>query len=158
MGMSRCICRIVSSVSLVLVMLDLNGVLILFSPLNDLSAEQEVTGRVQSILIRAVILGYMELVCCKVSVRVVGKLLPPCSFSCFCHFSCQVFSSLSKHSGDGKSFWYSSQTSLNLDMNSGELRSRETSTDSIIDRPNNAVFYGCRTENSTQTGDGQALG
>ncbi len=46
----------------------------------------------------------------KVSVRVVGKLLPPCSFSCFCHFSCQVFSSLSKHSGDGKSFLYRSHT------------------------------------------------
>ena len=78
MGMSRCIWRRVSPVSLVLVIVDLNGVLILFSLLKDLSAEQLVTVRVQSILIRTEMLGYMELIICfKVSVRLVGKLLSP---------------------------------------------------------------------------------
>ena len=77
MGMSWSIWRRVSLVSLVLVIVDLNGVLILFSPLKDLSAEQLVTRRVQSILIRTEMLGYIQLICFKVSVILVGKLLSP---------------------------------------------------------------------------------
>ena len=38
-------------------MVDLRAVLILLSPLNDLSAVQEVTGRIQRIVMRALILG-----------------------------------------------------------------------------------------------------
>ena len=60
-----------------LVIADLKGVLILFRPLKDLSAEQLVTGRVQRNFTRAVMLGYMELTCLKMSVRYVGKLLSP---------------------------------------------------------------------------------
>ena len=59
------------------VIADLKGVFILYSPLKDLSAEQLVTGKVQRILTRAVMLGYMELTCLRVSVRLVGKLLSP---------------------------------------------------------------------------------
>ena len=77
MGMSWCIWRGVRPVSLVLVIVDLKGALILFSPLRDHSAEKLVTGRVQSILIRIEMLGYMELICFKVSVRLVGKLPSP---------------------------------------------------------------------------------
>ena len=43
--------------SLSLLMVDLRVVLILLSPLNDLSALQEVTGRIQRIVMRALILG-----------------------------------------------------------------------------------------------------
>ena len=60
-----------------LVIADLKGVLILLRLLKDLSAEQLVTGSVQRILTRAVMLGYMELTWLKVSVRLVGKLLSP---------------------------------------------------------------------------------
>ena len=60
-----------------LVIADLNSVFILFSPLKDLSAEQLVTGRVQRILTRAVMLGYIGPTCLNVSVRLVGKLLSP---------------------------------------------------------------------------------
>ena len=38
-------------------MVDLRAVLILLSPLNDLSAVQEVTERIQRIVMRALILG-----------------------------------------------------------------------------------------------------
>ena len=55
-------------------MVDLKGVLILLNPLKDLSAEQLVTGKVQRILTRAVMLGNMGLTCLKVSARFVGKL------------------------------------------------------------------------------------
>ena len=72
MGMSCCIWRSKSKSSQSSV--GHYGVLILFSLLKDLSAEQLVTGRVQSILIRTEMLGYMELVCFKVSVRLVGNL------------------------------------------------------------------------------------
>ena len=60
-----------------LVIADLKGVLILFRPLKDLSGEQLVTGNVQRIFTRAVMLGYMELTRLKVSVRFVVKLLSP---------------------------------------------------------------------------------
>ena len=42
--------------SLSLLMVDLRAVLILLSPLNDLSAVQEVTGRIRRIVMRALIL------------------------------------------------------------------------------------------------------
>ena len=45
MSMSLCRWRSVSEVRRSLPMVDLSTVLILFRPLNDLSAEQEVTGR-----------------------------------------------------------------------------------------------------------------
>ena len=51
-GLSLCTWRRVSPVSLVLVIVDLNGVLLLFRLLKDLSAVQVVTGSVQRILLR----------------------------------------------------------------------------------------------------------
>lgn len=84
----------------------LKGVLIRFSPLKDLSAEHDVTGSVQRIVTRALMFGYIELMCLRVSVRLDGGLVSPCSFSCCCHFSCQQCSSLSRHSGDERSPLY----------------------------------------------------
>ena len=49
MSMSLCRCRSASDVSRSLLIVDLSAVLILFRPLNDRSAEQEVTGSVQRI-------------------------------------------------------------------------------------------------------------
>ena len=56
------------------VIADLNGVLMRFNPLKDLSAEQVVTGNVQRILIRALILGNIELTCLIVRVGLEGRL------------------------------------------------------------------------------------
>ena len=49
MSMSLCRLRRVRDVRRSLPMVDLSAVLILFRPLNDLSAEQEVTGSVQQL-------------------------------------------------------------------------------------------------------------
>ena len=73
-----------------LVIVDLNGVLLLFRLLKDLSAVQVVTGSVQRILIRAVMFGYMELMCLNVCVRPVGKLLSPWSSNSLRHLICQL--------------------------------------------------------------------
>ena len=86
------------------------------------------TGRVQRIFTRAVMLGYIELTCLKVRVRFVGKLLSPCP--CCCHFICQLYSSLSNHSGDGRSLSYRPASSLTLEMKSFD--SRETNRDRVL--------------------------
>ena len=95
---------------------DLNGVLICFNPLKDLLAEQVVTGNVQRILIKVLILGNIELIYLIVRVGLEGRLASPSSFNCFCHFSCQQCSSLSMHSGDGKSLSYNSTSGFILEL------------------------------------------
>ena len=64
-----------------LVIVDLNEVLLLFRLLKDLSAVEVVNGSVHRVFIRAVIFGYMELMCLNVCVRPLGKLLSPWSSS-----------------------------------------------------------------------------
>lgn len=61
-----------------------------------------------------VMLGYIELTCCRVWVTMLGKMDRPCSLQCCCHFIHQQCSSLWKHSGDGRSCWYMSTTWENL--------------------------------------------
>ena len=62
MSMSRslCRCRSASDVSRSLLIVDLSAVLILFRPLNDRSAEQEVTGSVQRISSSTLMFGKSE--------------------------------------------------------------------------------------------------
>ena len=93
-------------VNLSVVIVDRNGDLVCLSTLNDLSAEQVVTGKVHRMVIRVFILGYIEVVCFKVSKGEEGKLAFPYLFSCSCHFIFQHSSSLCKLLGDGKSCWY----------------------------------------------------
>ena len=88
------------------VIADLKGVLICFNALKDLSAEQVLTGSVKRILTRVSILGKIELICLMVRVGLEGRLVSPCSLSFFCHLICQLCSSLSIQSGDGKSHSY----------------------------------------------------
>lgn len=61
MSMSLCRWRSASEVRRSLLIVDLSVVLILFRPLNDRSAEQEVTGSVQSMPNSSVIFGNSEL-------------------------------------------------------------------------------------------------
>ena len=53
--------------------MDLIAVLILLSPLNDRSALQEVTGKVQRIRSSSLMFGNIEVVCGKVVSSVVGR-------------------------------------------------------------------------------------
>ena len=62
-------------------MVDLRAVLILLSPLNDLSAVQEVTGKIERIVARALILGGKLKVRDKVELNADGSETDPCSFS-----------------------------------------------------------------------------
>ena len=154
------VCGEVSVVNRQLVIAHLNGVFILFSPLKDLSAEQLVTGRVERILIRAVMLGYMELTCLRVSMRLVGKLLSPWSLNCCCHFVCQQCSSLSKHSGDGRLPSYRSASSLTLEMLSVEFR--EINSKGTMERPSIAVLWwlpnwDCNSEKMVNHEDGDGM-
>ena len=82
--------RSVSPVCLVLVIVDLKAVLLLLRLLKDFSAVHVVTGRVQRIFARAEMLGYIELTCVSVCMRLVGKLLSPWSSSSFRHFIFQL--------------------------------------------------------------------
>ena len=66
-GVSQCMCRRVSPVNHSVVIDDRIAVLIRFSPLNDHSAEQLVTGSVHKILTKARMLGYMHMACLKVT-------------------------------------------------------------------------------------------
>ena len=61
---------------------DMRGVLILFSPLKLLSAEQEVTGKVQRINSRTLIFGKRNEAWGSVEDSVVGREALPCSCSC----------------------------------------------------------------------------
>ena len=92
--------------NLCVVIEDLREVLICFRKLKDLSAEQLVTGRVNKILTKTSILGYMEVICGRVVVVLVGRLFCPCSLSYCCHFIFQQSNSLLTQCGDRRSFWY----------------------------------------------------
>ena len=105
-GMSRCRWRRVSPDSLPVVMDERIRDLIRFSPLKDLSAEQLVTGRMQKILTKTLMLGYIEDTFLRVSASVEGKLFCPYSFRCCCHFIHQQCNSLLMELGDGRSCWY----------------------------------------------------
>ena len=109
--MSRCMC---SPVNCSVVIDDRIAVLNRFSPLNDLSAEQLVTGSVHKILTKARMLGYMPVACLRVTVGLRGRLLSPCSLRCCSHFICQQCSSLWMQSGDGRSSRYRSTSWLSL--------------------------------------------
>ena len=76
----RCTERSVSPVSRCVVIVDLNGVFVLFRLLNDRSAVQLVTGRVQSMLANARMLGNIELACLRAAGQ-DGRLLCPWSLS-----------------------------------------------------------------------------
>ena len=99
---------------------------------------QLVTGRVQRILTRAVMLGNMGLTSLKVSARFVGSY-SPCSRSCCCHYIFQMCSSLSKQSHDGRSSSYSSASSLTLEVQSAG--SSETYNDGTKQRPSSALLW-----------------
>ena len=71
-------------------MVDLSVVLILFSPLNDLSAEQEVTGNVQRISNRTLMFGKRDDAWGKVNDGVFGRETCPFSCSCSFHFKYQL--------------------------------------------------------------------
>ena len=116
---------------------DRRGVLILFSPLKDLSAEQLVTGKVHMMVISTWMLGYIGVTRRRVEERVVGKLALPFSRNCFCHFSYQQCSSLSTQSGDGKSSSYILASCMHVVVYSSA--GRDTRTEGTIERPNNAV-------------------
>ena len=77
MSMSLCRWRSASDVRRSLPIIDLSAVLILFKPLNDRSAEQEVTGSVQSMRNSSVIFGNSELARGRVKERVVGSDCSP---------------------------------------------------------------------------------
>ena len=78
----RCTERGVSPVSCCVVIVeDLIGIFVLFRLLNDSSAVQLVTGRVQSMLDNARMLGNIELACLRAGVGQDGRLLCPCSLS-----------------------------------------------------------------------------
>ena len=101
-----CICRSDSPDSLSVVMHERKAVFIRFSPLNDLSAEPVMTGKVHMTLIRALILGYIEVVCLR-AMQGRGYLAScfhhaACCRYCF-HFNCQKCSSLWMQSADGRS-------------------------------------------------------
>lgn len=77
MLMSLCRWRSASDVRRSLPIVDLSAVLILFKPLNDHSAEQEITGSVQSMHNSSVIFGNSELARGRVNERVVGSDCSP---------------------------------------------------------------------------------
>ena len=115
------------------------GVLILLSPLNDLSAEQLVTGSVHKIVTNALILGYIGVTWRSVTVRVEGKLASPFSLSSCCHFNRQQCSSLWTHSGDGKSSLYISASCMVLVVYSSV--GTFTRMEGMMEKPNRAVFW-----------------
>ena len=120
-GISRCTVRSVSPVSRCVVMADRKGVLIRFRLLNDLSAEQLVTGRVHRRLIKALMLGNIDVACLRAAAGLEGKLLCPCSFRCCCHFIIQQCTSEVTQCGDGRSSWYMSTSSLILVVHSSDV-------------------------------------
>ena len=75
MSMSMCLCRwrSASDVRHSLPIVDLSAFLILFKPLNDHSAEQEITGSVQSMRNSSVIFGNSKLARGRAKERVVGS-------------------------------------------------------------------------------------
>ena len=76
-GISRCTWRSDCPESLSVVIQERKAVFIRFSPLNDLSAEHVVTGKVQRILINALMLGYIEVVSNNGALGVRGKAVSP---------------------------------------------------------------------------------
>ncbi len=76
-GTSGCMCSRVRFESRSLLMLDLRAVLIRLSPLKDLSAEHEVTGSVQRIVARTLMLGKKLEIRGNVDERVEGSEAKP---------------------------------------------------------------------------------
>jgi hypothetical protein len=138
-GISRWIFKMESPESLCVVMEDRNAVFDRFSPLNDRSAEQLVTGKVQRIVINTLMFGYIDVACLRVMVGVTGKLLNPYSVKHCCHFTFQQSSSLRKHRGEGRSSAYKSASCLAFAVNSS--KDIVTITDGTRDNPSKAVLW-----------------
>ena len=88
-SMSRWRWRRAKEVSRSLPIVDLSDDLMRLRPLKDRSAEQEVTGRVQSMSSRTLMFGKRDDTCGKVKEGVVGREECPCSSSCCFHLRCQ---------------------------------------------------------------------
>ena len=99
-----------------------NDVFVLFSPLNDLLAEQLVTGIVERMLSKTRMFGYIEVACPSASKGVEGKLLNPCSCESRDHSTCQHPSSPFKQLDDGRSSLYNSAITVTFLMNSSAGR------------------------------------
>ena len=79
--MSQCTAKSINPASRRVVMDDQKAVLIHFrlDLLKDCSAKQLVTGRVHSILTNALMFGYIEVACLRITAGLDGKLPHPCS-------------------------------------------------------------------------------
>ena len=136
--MSRCIWSRESPDSLSVVMHERKGVFIRFNPLNDLSAEHVVTGKVHMIRTSALTFGNIEVVCLRAILGVPGKLASPCCCCCFTHFIFQQCSSLWMQSEDGRSPMKLSANFITVVLysSSGSV----TMTEGTIHSPSNAIW------------------
>ncbi len=98
--------RSVSDVKRSFPMVDLKAVLIRFRPLNDLSAEHDLTGRVQRICNRILMFGNIVVTWGNVKDGEFGREDWPCSRSWLFHFKYQQWSSLSRLEKKGISLSY----------------------------------------------------
>ena len=130
---------------------NLNAHFTRFRPLNDPSEEHEVTGRVQIISKRTVILERMDEAWGKVKDGLEGREEMPCSFTCCTHFKCQQLSSLSRPPWWGWSSPYRSPRLLTL----GEISSNffVARTDGAKKGPFRAVWLAYRSEYLDLTDD-----
>ena len=110
-----------------LLILDLKDVLMRFKPLNDLSAVYKVTGRVQSIVMRALVFEKKLETFGKVWDKVAGRDWNPWVASSDFHFVCQVWISLSSEERCGRSTAYNFPSSITIPDTVG--RSFVTKTD-----------------------------
>ena len=110
-----------------------------FSPLNNLLAEQLVTGIVDRMLSKTRMFGYIEVVCLSASKGFEGKLLYLCSCECHVHFTCQHPSSLFKLVDDGRSSLYSSVIAVTFLINSSA--GRVTVAEGMMLNPVKAVCW-----------------
>ena len=85
------------------IILDLRLVFIRLSPQKDVSAVQEVTGRVQRIVMRALIFGLKLDILGSVEESVAGKALEPSVSFTVVHFVYQLCSSLLREDTLGRS-------------------------------------------------------
>ena len=96
--------------SLSLLIVDLREVLIHLSPLNDLPAVHVVTGKMQRIVTRALMLGKKLEIGGKVEVSADGSEAEPCYFSSDFHLVYQLWISLLREEIFGRSPEYCSPT------------------------------------------------
>ena len=122
--------------SLSLLIVDLRAVLIRLSPLYDLSAVHEVTGKMQRIVTRALMLGKKLEIRGKVELSADGSEAEPFSFSSNFHLVYQVSISLLREEIFGRSPEYSSPT-FNI---TPQTVSKSSFTTSTKYRPWKAVF------------------